>query len=147
MSPVPAVPVKNTRNAAAQINSTKEPRGTKTSGLCFLYGNKETGEVEEMNYEIDVHTHTIASGHAYSTLQEMVRAAKEKGLKNFVLGGGYGADDGIFQYKTCLAPKGIVDFYIGRKVFDGENYKKLVDIRTEENPGCLESGYFPKYRA
>lgn len=81
MSPVPAVPVKNTRNAAAQINSTKEPRGTKTSGLCFLYGNKETGEVEEMNYEIDVHTHTVASGHAYSTLQEMVRAAKEKGLK------------------------------------------------------------------
>ena len=72
---------------------------------------------------------------------------KEKGLKNFVLGGGYGADDGIFQYKTCLAPKGIVDFYIGRKVFDNENYKKLVDIRAEENPGCLESGYFPKYRA
>ena len=78
---------------------------------------------------------------------EIIKWAKEKGLKNFVLGGGYGADDGIFQYKTCLAPKGIVDFYIGRKVFDDENYKKLVDIRAEENPGCLESGYFPKYRA
>lgn len=34
-----------------------------------------------MNYELDIHTHTIASGHAYSTLQEMVAAAKEKGLK------------------------------------------------------------------
>ena len=78
---------------------------------------------------------------------EIIKWAKEKGLKNFVLGGGYGADDGIFQYKTCLAPKGIVDFYIGRKVFDDENYKKLVNIRAEENPGCLESGYFPKYRA
>ncbi len=30
---------------------------------------------------VDVHTHTIASGHAYNTLMEMVRAAQEKGLK------------------------------------------------------------------
>ncbi len=33
--------------------------------------------------ELDVHTHTIASGHAYSTLTEMVREAAEKGLKVF----------------------------------------------------------------
>ena len=30
---------------------------------------------------LDVHTHTIASGHAYSSLQEMTMAAKEKGLE------------------------------------------------------------------
>ena len=30
---------------------------------------------------LDVHTHTIASGHAFSTLQEMALAAKEKGLE------------------------------------------------------------------
>lgn len=30
---------------------------------------------------VDVHTHTIASGHAYSTLHEMVTAARQKGLK------------------------------------------------------------------
>ena len=29
---------------------------------------------------IDLHTHTIASGHAYSTLSEMIRSAAEKGL-------------------------------------------------------------------
>ncbi len=34
-----------------------------------------------MNIELDVHTHTVASGHAFSTLQEMVRAAADKGLK------------------------------------------------------------------
>lgn len=34
-----------------------------------------------MNIELDVHTHTVASGHAFSTLQEMARAAAEKGLK------------------------------------------------------------------
>jgi len=78
---------------------------------------------------------------------EIIKWAKGKGLKNFVLGGGYGADDGIFQYKTCLAPNGIVDFYIGRKIFDSRKYKRLVEIRTRENPDCVESGYFPQYRA
>ena len=30
---------------------------------------------------IDAHTHTVASGHAYSSLQEMARAAAEKGVQ------------------------------------------------------------------
>lgn len=34
-----------------------------------------------MNILLDMHTHTVASGHAFSTLQEMVRAAAEKGLR------------------------------------------------------------------
>ena len=32
---------------------------------------------------IYIHNHTIASGHAYSTLQEMVKAASEKGIEYF----------------------------------------------------------------
>lgn len=34
-----------------------------------------------MNIELDVHTHTIASGHAYSTIREMAKEASKKGLK------------------------------------------------------------------
>ena len=34
-----------------------------------------------MKIELDMHTHTLASGHAFSTLQEMARAGAEKGLK------------------------------------------------------------------
>ena len=34
-----------------------------------------------MKYELDVHTHTIASGHAYSTLMENAKMASEKGIK------------------------------------------------------------------
>ena len=30
---------------------------------------------------LDLHTHTIASGHAYSTIQEMAQAAAQKGLQ------------------------------------------------------------------
>lgn len=34
-----------------------------------------------MKFEVDIHTHTIASGHAYSTLQENLAAAERAGLK------------------------------------------------------------------
>lgn len=34
-----------------------------------------------MKYVLDSHTHTIASGHAYSTIHEMAREASERGLK------------------------------------------------------------------
>lgn len=34
-----------------------------------------------MKTALDVHTHTVASGHAFSTLQEMVQAAADKGLQ------------------------------------------------------------------
>jgi putative hydrolase len=34
-----------------------------------------------MNIEVDSHTHTVASGHAYSTLAENVAAASVRGLK------------------------------------------------------------------
>ena len=34
-----------------------------------------------MDFELDVHTHTIASGHAYGTLTEMAREASVRGLK------------------------------------------------------------------
>lgn len=34
-----------------------------------------------MEFKLDVHTHTIASGHAYATVTEMVKAASERGLE------------------------------------------------------------------
>ena len=34
-----------------------------------------------MDILLDVHTHTIASGHAFSSLQEMVKSAAEKRLR------------------------------------------------------------------
>lgn len=77
---------------------------------------------------------------------EIIKWAKEKGLKNFVLGGGYGADDGIFQYKTCLAPKGIVDFYIGKRIFDEKKYWELLNIRIKESSNIEALQYFPQYR-
>ena len=42
----------------------------------------DIGDNTEMeNIELDVHTHTLASGHAYSTISEMVTEAKNKEIK------------------------------------------------------------------
>lgn len=81
---------------------------------------------------------------------EIIKWAKQKGLKNFVLGGGYGTDDGIFQYKKNLAPHGIRDFYIGRKIFDETSYQQLLRIRSNGSVDVLDklinTGFFPAYR-
>lgn len=44
-----------------------------------MHGQK--GQI--MNDIMDLHTHTVASGHAYNTLYEMAKAASEKGLTLF----------------------------------------------------------------
>lgn len=33
-----------------------------------------------MKYSVDLHTHSIASGHAYSSIKEMIESAEEKGI-------------------------------------------------------------------
>ena len=33
------------------------------------------------NYVLDLHTHTIASGHAYCSIKEMAKAAADQGLE------------------------------------------------------------------
>ena len=35
--------------------------------------------------KVDLHTHTIMSGHAYNTRNEMIRAAEEKGLEIYAV--------------------------------------------------------------
>ena len=34
-----------------------------------------------MNITVETHSHTLASGHAYSTMKDMIQSAKEKGLE------------------------------------------------------------------
>lgn len=58
-------------------------------------------EVVNRKILLDVHTHTIASGHAYSCLQEMVKAAADKGLEvlGITVDGPRGEHWGIYLIK------------------------------------------------
>ena len=38
-----------------------------------------------MKIVLDTHAHTLVSGHAYSTVREMARMAREKGLQGLAL--------------------------------------------------------------
>jgi hypothetical protein len=82
---------------------------------------------------------------------EVIKWGKEKGLKRFILGGGYGEDDGIFRYKKSFAPNGIVDFYVGKKIINKDEYMKLINIKKKnvnvnDLNADLMDGFFPKYR-
>lgn len=73
---------------------------------------------------------------------EIMKWSHDHELNYFVLGGGYGSDDGIFMYKKGLAPTGIYNFYVGNYIFDEEIYNELCFVRgVKEN-----TLFFPAYR-
>lgn len=84
---------------------------------------------------------------------EVTNWARKEGIRYFVLGGGYGADDGIYKYKKSFFPEDSVTYYTGRKIINEAAYKELVDIcnttRRANNLGKLslnDKSFFPLYR-
>jgi len=69
--------------------------------------------------------------------------ARSQGLRCFVLGGGYGSDDGIFRYKRSFAPSGVSDFRVGSITYDPLAYARLCSLSAA--PDNVK--YFPAYRA
>ena len=112
-----------------------------------------------MNIELDVHTHTIASGHAFSTLQEMVMAASEKGLKLYGITehspGIPGTCDPIYFRNLHVVPRRMygVDLLLGAEIniLDTEGHidmdeamLRILDIRIA---GIHSLCYTPGTRA
>jgi len=60
-----------------------------------------------MNYVLDLHTHSLASGHAYNTIREMAQAAAGKGLEML----------GITEHGIAMAGSCDIVYF--------ENYKML----------------------
>ncbi|MGE5485357.1 MAG: phosphatase [Ignavibacteriales bacterium] len=80
----------------------------------------------------DLHTHTIASGHAYSTMQENARAAREKGLLAVAI-----TDHGPAM------PYGPEPFYFGNMytlppVIEGVRVIKGVEANIVDYDGSLD---------
>lgn len=76
-----------------------------------------------MKYLVDTHTHTIASGHAYNTILEMARAAKDKELEII----------GITEHSPGM-PGSCSDMYFSNlKVVDRELFGVEVLLGVELN--------------
>jgi len=83
---------------------------------------------------------------------EIILWSRARGLKGYVLGGGYQPEDGIFRYKRSFAPNGQRPFFTLSRIFDPDRYDKLVNTRAiwERTQGVEwlpDPGWFPLYRA
>jgi len=82
---------------------------------------------------------------------EVIRWAKDRHKKNFVLGGGYEPNDGIFRYKRSFAPSGRVPFHVGHRILRPDIYQRLIDERARlatvgGQAWAPRAGFFPAYR-
>ncbi|MDI9541149.1 MAG: phosphatase [Bacillota bacterium] len=82
-----------------------------------------------MKYKIacDIHTHTIASGHAYGTIREMAKAASEKGLELLGISehapGIHGTCEPVYFWNLKNVPKVLY----GVEIFHGSELNVLND--------------------
>ena len=52
----------------------------------------------------------------------------------------------LLIFKKAFNKNGILDFYIGKKIFDKETYKKLVNSIIKEEYSDINANFFPLYR-
>lgn len=73
--------------------------------------------------------------------------AASKGIKQMHLGGGVGIEDSLLSFKKHFNRNGLVDFCIGRNIFDHDKYEELVNLRVEHDKEFDQSKpYLVKYR-
>lgn len=78
---------------------------------------------EKMKDVMDLHTHTIASGHAYSTINEMIAAANERHLELL----------GITEHAPKMPGTCSEMYFLNLKVMPREKYGVKVLFGTELN--------------
>lgn len=83
---------------------------------------------------------------------EVLNWARSKGKKYYVLGGGYGFEDGIFKYKKAFFPNDVVPYYTGRKILNKTLYDSLVEKSSQfrvslglEKLDYTDTSFFPLY--
>ncbi len=83
-----------------------------------------------INDIMDLHTHTIVSGHAYNTLYEMARAAADHGMKVFGSRGIQGTCNEIYFKNFKVIPKHLfgLRLLMGCEV-DIIDYQGSVDLK------------------
>ena len=84
---------------------------------------------------------------------EVINWARKMKFKHYVLGGGYGFEDGIFKYKKAFFPDNVVCFNTGRKIVNKTVYDELVEKllasrakKGLEQINLTENNFFPSYR-
>lgn len=84
---------------------------------------------------------------------KLIDWGRNQNLKYYVLGGGYGFEDGIFKYKKAFFPNDIVKYYTGRKVINKVAYDSLIEkanrcrvLRGLSELDLKDEPFFPLYK-
>jgi Uncharacterized protein involved in methicillin resistance len=81
-------------------------------------------------------------------LSEAANWAAERGIRKFHLGGGVGIEDSLLTFKKHFNRNGLLDFSIGRTIFNQEAFEYLVELRRENDSSFDDAKPFLiKYRA
>jgi lipid II:glycine glycyltransferase (peptidoglycan interpeptide bridge formation enzyme) len=75
--------------------------------------------------------------------------AAERGLRAYVLGGGYEPGDGVYRHKRNFAPEGQLTFHVACLTHDGASSRELEERRRAAAGGAWSprEGWFPRYRS
>jgi hypothetical protein len=81
---------------------------------------------------------------------EVINWARSKGFKYYILGGGYGYEDGIFKYKKAFFPNDVVKYVTGRKIVDQQKYFHFVnEVNSKMTKNDFlnfdDNSFFPLY--
>lgn len=80
---------------------------------------------------------------------ELMKFLKHNGCNFFLIGGGKQPDDGIYKYKSNFARTGVLDFCIGKKVYNESVYSNLNEQwEARSSPEKINQfrNYFLRYR-
>lgn len=76
-----------------------------------------------MNFLLDTHTHTLASGHAYSTVLENARAAADRGLRLLC----------VTDHAPAMPGTTVPDYFLNVRVVDRELFGVEIMMGSELN--------------
>lgn len=72
---------------------------------------------------------------------------RKHGVSHYLMGGGHGKEDSIFDFKRKFAKDGIYPYQVGKKIHCFSVYEKLVDLHFKNEEYDPFSSFFPAYRA
>ena len=126
------------------------------SELAFVY--KEDNVISSTIFSFGnniVHYHLGGSLQQYLYLKpnnimvyEAALKHKTMGKKYLHLGGGYRGNDSLYRFKKGFNKNGVLDFFIGTKIFNEKAYNLLANKWRERNylGKDFRSDFFPLYR-
>lgn len=82
----------------------------------------------------------------------VINWGRDNCYKYYTLGGGYGSDDGIYNYKKSFFPNCILNYYTGRWILNQNSYEKILNFFMNRyickfgNDDLSEIDFFPEYK-